>query len=142
MDDLERLRQHAQRVRTAIAAVPPAQRTHGLRAFPAGACGDASLLLGAHLADHGIKGFEYVCGERGDKRHDTWTSHAWLQRGTCIIDITADQFDDAPAAVIVAQPSPWHASFRVGRSPEPADFRAYTGPGLLHVMYARMRQHL
>lgn len=142
MNDLEGLLQHARRVRAAIEAVRTAQRTLGMRSFRCGACWDASLLLGAHLADNGIKGFEYICGERGDKRLDTWTSHAWLQRGTCIIDITADRFDDAPAAIIVAQLSVWHASFRVTRAPEPADFRLYTGPGLLHVMYARMRHHL
>lgn len=138
MSDLEGLVRHAQRVRAAIAAVPPEQRTPPLRRFPAGSCGEASLLLGAYLADQGIKGFEYILGARGDKREDNWCSHAWLQRGTCVVDITADQFEDAPAGIVVADPSTWHASFCIEGAAQPADFRVYSGPSLLRVMYGRM----
>jgi hypothetical protein len=137
------LRAVAERVRRAIEKIPPGQRGSSLRLFPSGTCGDASLLLGAFLADQGVAGFEYVCGERGSKQEDTWTSHAWLRRGPLVIDITADQFADAPAAVIVESPSVWHEeSFRIGSTPEPADFRAYRGPDVLHVIYARMLEHL
>lgn len=135
--DLIVLRQHAETVHAAIEAVPPAERPEGMRRFPAGGCGDASLLLGAYLADRGIKGFEYVCAARGDKREDTWTSHAWLQLRECIIDITAGQFEDAPAAIVVADSSPWHLTFRVDRF-YPADFRVWSGPGMLRVMYGRI----
>lgn len=56
--------------------------------FPAGCCGDTSLLLGAYLYEIGLGNFEYVCGISGKQ------SHAWLERNGLIVDITSDQFLD------------------------------------------------
>jgi len=111
--------------------------------FPRGACGDASLLLGAYFNDKRVLGFGYVCGERGCKHDNTWTSHAWLQRGTCVVDITAGQFQDAPQPVIVADPSLWHAGFET-EPPQDADFRFWSGYGaeILRPMYARILANL
>ena len=129
----------ARQVRSAIEAVPPGQRPVGLRSFPQGECGEASQLLGAYLCDRRIVGFQHMRGGRGSRRDNTWEPHAWLQRGSCVIDIAADAFADAPAAVIVADPSPWHAEmFQATEAALPGDFRSYTGPGLLHVMYGRI----
>ena len=76
--------------------------------FPRGACGDASLILGAYLADNGFPHFVYVTGERGSHEAGTWSSHAWLEADGLVADITADQFQDAPSKIVVAASSPWH----------------------------------
>jgi hypothetical protein len=129
--------------RKAIEAVPPDARPVGMQRFPHGSCGDASLLLGAYLKDNQIEGFEFVCGERGVHEEGTWTSHAWLQHENCVIDITADQFSDSPSAIIVADPSPWHASFEAG-APEESDFRLWSGYGVqpLWPMYGAILRNL
>ena len=73
--------------------------------FPRGSCGDASLLLGKYLDEMGLGQFDYVCGELGRQ------SHAWLEKDGVIVDITADQFDDVTAEVIVADNSSFHIRF-------------------------------
>jgi hypothetical protein len=77
-----------------------------LREFPAGACGDSSLLLAHFFAERGEHGFDYVLGMREDR------SHAWLRRSRLIVDITADQFADFEHRVFVGRASPWHREFR------------------------------
>lgn len=76
-----------------------------LRDFPNGACGDTTLLLGHHLAELGHGKFRYYLGWRNGR------SHAWLQAGTMIVDITADQFEGFDDAVFVSDRSPWHEEF-------------------------------
>lgn len=133
----------AARFRMAIEGIAPHLRPLGMQLFPHGACGDASLLFGAYLVDRGIAEFMYVCGERGSKADDSWTTHAWLQRGSLIVDLTADQFPDAPTGVIVAEPSLWHRQFATQPS-QCSDFRQWRGYGaeLLRPMYARIIQRL
>jgi hypothetical protein len=126
--DISRLLEIARQFRTVIEHIPVERRPIGMQQFPRGACGDASLLLGAYLADLGIEGFQYICGERGSMSDDSWTSHAWLQLGECVIDITADQFADAPAGVIVSESSEWHRQFETEK-PSPSDFRVWNGFG-------------
>ncbi|MBU1362272.1 MAG: hypothetical protein KKE51_00430 [Gammaproteobacteria bacterium] len=140
---LSRLIQLAQEFRNAIEGISVEHRPVGMRDFPFGSCGDSSLLLGAYLSDMDIDGFFYVCGERGSKADDSWTSHAWLQRGSCVIDITADQFQDAPTNIIVADPSLWHQQFQT-EAPQPADFRLWTGYGaeILVPMYSSLKRSL
>ena len=128
----------AKRMRSAIECLPPSELPFAMTGFPAGACGDASLLLGAYLVDSGFSGFEYVCGERGSVVDNTWTSHAWLQSGELTVDITADQFEDAPGKVIVAAPSQWHEQFEV-ESTGPSDFRVWTGTSELGLLYSSLR---
>lgn len=89
-----------------------------LREFPRGACGDASLLLAKYLQVNNCGQSFYVLGERHGQHH------AWLQLEEYIIDITADQFDDQDAGVIVTTDSPWHASFN-GKIHNVADFCLY-----------------
>lgn len=130
----------ATKMREAIEAVPQEKLPQPMSHFPRGSCGDASLLLGAYLVDQGFNGFEYVCGERGIKAKNTWTSHAWLALGELVVDITADQFADAPSSVIVESPSLWHQQFEVDQK-GPSDFRAWSGPGTYHLitMYAYLK---
>lgn len=109
----------AQRFRDAILrSNPGASRLATLREFPAGACGDASLLLAKYLQVSGCGRSHYVLG-KGNGR-----THAWLQLGDLTIDITADQFDDQDAGVIVSADSVWHSSFQ-GNVQNVADFCLY-----------------
>ena len=50
-----------------------------------------------------------------------WSSHAWLEVGGILVDVTADQFGRPP--VIVAERSRWHERLRdVQRRPYITDF--------------------
>jgi hypothetical protein len=83
----------------------------GFRDFPRGASCDASLLLSEFLRRHGFAQIDYVegCARSGPQPHG---SHAWLEIGGTIVDITADQFPRRPAApVIVTTDGSWHAHF-------------------------------
>ena len=134
-----RILEMATRFRTAIESIPPEARSICMQSFPNGACGDTSLLFGAFLVDRGIPGFKYICGERGSRADNTWTSHAWLQREDLVVDLTADQFPDAPTGVIVLSPSPWHMQFDTEPGQD-SDFRKWSGYGSdqLYPMYARV----
>jgi hypothetical protein len=77
--------------------------------FPSGSCGDASLLLGQFLRDSGFGDFDYVCGEIFEAGR--MRTHAWLQRGGLIIDITADQFHDIDLPVLITDDHTWHDQF-------------------------------
>ena len=138
--DEGRIRDLAMYLRRALESVPRSKLPITMQEFPRGACGDASLLLGALLADHGLHGFKYVSAARGRIDDGTWTSHAWLASGSLVVDITADQFPDAPAAVIVARNSAWHDKFTVEKT-HPSDFRATysTGNGDLQTLLARLQ---
>lgn len=57
------------------------------RRFPNGCCGDACDLLAQYLLENGINS-KYVCGTY----YEDQQSHAWLEIGDIIADITADQF--------------------------------------------------
>ena len=128
----------AMQVRRAIQELPRSQLPVTMSAFPAGACGDASLLLGTYFKDEGLEDFVYVSAERGTKSDNTWTSHAWLACGALVVDITADQFPDGPGPVVVASPSHWHAQFEVCDT-HSSDLRDWRGvEELLHV-YSRIR---
>jgi hypothetical protein len=132
-----------QEIERAIEAIPVAEPPMSMSSFPAGACGDVCLLLGTYLAECGEEGFLYICGERGSQQDRSWMSHAWLDRDGLIIDITADQFPDAPAGVIVERNSVWHQRFQCEDDPEPSDFRKWHGPTYhLHAIYPRLKQWL
>jgi hypothetical protein len=112
---IARLHREACRVREAIEQVPVAscRETNAFSMFPAGSCGDTCRMLGAYLQDVcGFPVFQYVCGERGSQSDNSWTTHAWLQRDTLIVDVTADQFSDAPRPIIIVEEnSSWHQQF-------------------------------
>jgi hypothetical protein len=104
--DIYRIEFIARAVRRAFETCKPSELPWP--AFPRGACGDASLVLGQVLDDGGIKGFEYVCGNKYKVTGEWYSSHAWLSHGDCIVDITADQFADVSDSVIVSSNSQWH----------------------------------
>lgn len=110
-EDIEKIERATRRVRAAIEAMPSAARPIGFRDFPSGACGDASLVLAECLLRLGLGEFSYVVRFRSGRDNHSRLSHAWLERGELVVDITADQFLDAPSAVVVAIGSEWHATF-------------------------------
>lgn len=83
---------------------------HGfLSSFPKGNCNRATLFIGRFLyEEYNLSGYE-VCGER--EGHDGLDSHAWLEIGSTIIDITSDQYDANNPKVIVSSNSDWHKSW-------------------------------
>jgi hypothetical protein len=69
--------------------------------FPKGACGHTAELFARYLRETLSLDAQYV----GARRSDGWT-HAWVVVDGVIIDITADQFGEAP--IIVSHASAWH----------------------------------
>ncbi|MFL6255315.1 MAG: hypothetical protein ACJ74T_09840 [Pyrinomonadaceae bacterium] len=114
MDDVEMvaIESRAREFRAALEVCDPRLLTVCLEEFPHGACGDASLLLAEYLHECGLGPFDYVCGEKCDG-NDDFQSHAWLQKGDVIVDITADQFEGAPGSVIVTRSLDFHRQFEV-----------------------------
>lgn len=109
----------ASRFRYAIVrSNPSTRRLASLHDFPRGACGDASLLLAKYLQANSCGIPHYVLGRRAGE------GHAWLELHEYVIDITADQFADQDAGVIVSKESNWHKSFD-GRIHNAADFCLY-----------------
>ena len=96
----------ALRFRQAIEQTDKARLTTDFRDFPKGSCGDASLLLAKYLKDCGFGEFDYMLGFLFPESESH--SHAWLQQGDLIVDITIDQFDDCSEPVFVSYCSPWH----------------------------------
>ena len=81
--------------------------------FPHGACGPVTRLLGTFIQEKGLGDFDYICGERWIEQRKTMQTHAWLQIGSLIIDITADQFtSEIIEPVIVTSKSLWYKQFR------------------------------
>lgn len=140
---VEKIQHLASRMRQALDSYPKKLLPIGLASFPSGACGDTSLLLGAYLSENGIPDVQYVAGERGTHLDESWSSHAWLKQGSLIIDITSDQFADAPRGIIISSSSVWHQSFRVIDVHE-ASFDALHGPGVdeIRAFYPNLRSLL
>lgn len=111
----------ASAVRQAIESCAPTELPWS--SFPRGACGDTSLVLGQVLEDEGFPGFMYICGKKY-KDDGRETSHAWLQNGQLIVDITADQFPDVHQPVIVTIDSEWHRKWEPEK-PQPGSVRQY-----------------
>jgi len=118
--DLDGIQSVASRFRKAIEACDRSMLPISFEEFPLGSCGDVTPLLGTYLIEHGFGTFDYILGERGESGH----THAWLRRGQLDVDITADQFADAPKVVIVCVDSAWHRTFRQ-HAKHIADFRIY-----------------
>ncbi len=51
-------------------------------------------MLGSFLVENGFRCPEYVAGTAGP------FTHAWLEIGSLVVDITADQFADNPDALV------------------------------------------
>ncbi len=120
----EQVFEHALRFRAAIDRTDKSKLPITFKNFPNGSCGDAALLIGAYFVNVGLGQFQYILGERerGDSR--SWSSHAWIENDGLIVDITADQFPDAPRAVMVERNSQWHDQFN-GTRQNIAHFNIY-----------------
>lgn len=113
----------ATQVRTIIENLPRDKLPSHWSKFPRGTCAETSLILGAFLVDNGYKDFLcFNASREGNKSRRP--THAWLQNDRLIVDITSDQFVDAPRGIIVAEESPWHKSFRIDKR-DLGDFRRY-----------------
>jgi len=137
--DTSRIFEMATDFRAAIESIPFEERPYSMQSFPNCSCGDTSRLFGAFLVDCAIPGFQFISGERGSKAGNTWASHAWLQHNDLVVDLTADQFSDAPSGVIVSAPSPWHEQFQTETGTDP-DFRQSSdyGAELLYSIYEKV----
>ncbi|MCP4124426.1 MAG: hypothetical protein GY751_22005 [Bacteroidetes bacterium] len=80
--------------------------------FPRGSCGEAAPMLGTYLIEQGLGEFQYMLGDYGSIEGGNWSSHAWLQSGNLIVDITADQFPDIDKKVIVQEDHEWHKNLK------------------------------
>ena len=76
-----------------------------MQEFPSGACGDASLLLAKYFENNKCGEFQYVLGKKNRQ------THAWLEQGSVIADITADQFENQNSPIIVTTNHLWHSQF-------------------------------
>ena len=123
------LRDIAVRFRRALEEVGPSSTAPALRRFPHRSCADAVLLLGAYLHDQGFGPFDAVGGAFESEASADMESHAWLERDGVIVDITADQFPDVTARVIVTRDPRWHQRFHTNNRGV-ADFRSY-GPDVV-----------
>jgi hypothetical protein len=100
--DLEAIRNAATRFRAAIEATDFSGYDLNLSNFPKDCCHHAAALLRLYMFDQGFGFFDKAEGRRPDGRE-----HVWLRRGGIVIDITADQFDEGEAKVIVTRHSAW-----------------------------------
>lgn len=103
-----------------------------LNRFPKGCCGDASLLLSEYLRENEIE-TDYVCGSFLLEGEDQTQSHAWLEFGKNIIDITGDQFRRRKplfydVRVYVGEYDHMHSLFKENvQSRHPANLELYRG---------------
>jgi len=81
--------------------------------FPQGCCSWATWMLGHYLKLELSLDPQEIEAQRTDDGGQC--AHAWLGVSGLTVDITADQFPDGPARVVVAAISPWHARWNVIR---------------------------
>jgi hypothetical protein len=116
--EIDEIRIHLQRVRNYFEALARQPAGNYLfKRFPKGCCGNVSHILGCFLISQGYEDISYVAGER--TVNDQYQTHAWLEWGGWIIDITADQFADGLSAVFMERDSEFHRSFTRNYESEP-----------------------
>jgi hypothetical protein len=85
----------------------------GFTHFPAGSCGDATIMLMYFVAEHGGFSLTYIGGSRSEPNQ--W-SHAWCQIDGYYVDITGDQFaEEDRRSIVVAVPGEddWFAHWEI-----------------------------
>lgn len=133
----DRIESLARAFRSALDAADRSSWGIEFSAFPAGACGDTSLMLGEFLFERGCGSFEYISGFC-----DSGT-HAWIEKGGLIVDITGDQFSDFGQRVYVGKDRSWHSRYEIN-APERARLDVF-GPGVeyqLRQIYTRVIESL
>lgn len=113
------------------------------RTFPKGSCKSTSLLFARFLRERWSVDWQLVSAQRGRPSKGNWVSHAWLESGGIIFDLTADQFPDAPSPVIVSSESEWHRRF-VWKRKFPVNDYGYHGEALVKLerQYGHVRTQL
>ncbi|CCN80782.1 hypothetical protein VIBNISFn27_220162 [Vibrio nigripulchritudo SFn27] len=83
-----------------------------LKAFPAGACEVASIMLMTYLNSSDYSEITYVSGSRIQPNGDQMEYHSFLKYRDLFIDITGSQFDDCEdELIILVSDHPLHKSF-------------------------------
>ena len=83
--------------------------------YPRGACGSGSEMLGYYLQTRHAVDTTYCNGETHYPRYQ---SHAWLEYGKIIVDITCCQFVDCPfPCPYVGIDNSWHGPWNPERRP-------------------------
>ena len=136
------LRMLATRFRSAIRATDPSEVDPEVRfivaGFPKDACGEVCFLLGHYLRENGFPAAEYVNGiRRADGQ-----SHAWIETGGIIVDITGDQFAEVADEVVVTGDTTWHRQFSDRPGRRPADFLIYGADTPHGLAYEPIARHL
>ena len=91
---------------------PASERPVCLERFPAGSCGDYSLLLHTYLTRHKIPSV-YVRATGKPNSAKDWFSHCWVESGGHVIDGTMRQFADSFPRLHVGKATAWHRALRV-----------------------------
>jgi hypothetical protein len=137
---VQRASQLAVALRREILETDLSNRPSSFERFPRASCGDASLLLHSLLKDAGITGSRIAEASRGIVASNTWTSHAWVELGDVVLDITADQFTDGGGSLYLGLAGTFHRSFTIDGY-EFATVDIVDGPSLpaLRDFYVRVR---
>ena len=86
------------------------ERGLGFASFPHGTCGPVSELMGRIILERTGLEAVYVCGD-GHPDLQAQQSHAWIEVGGFIVDLTYDQFGETGCVGWVHEASLWHAKF-------------------------------
>lgn len=79
-----------------------------LAKYPSGCCRLASDIFGVVLVSNGIKSVRIAC--YGEDRSDSLRTHAWVELGRTIVDITCYQFKEWDY-IYVGNLTNWHRKF-------------------------------
>ena len=110
MIDLENLEKIATACRVALVSLASKKgsKFHG---FPEGTCGSASEVIGRILKEEFQIEGTYICAD-SHPQYDWDRSHAWVEVGDFIIDITHDQFEGTGlSGWVFERGMGWHAQF-------------------------------
>jgi len=111
MKDEDRIRELAKRFREAILKCDRHELPLSLADYPSGSCADVSMFLGSYFKDNGIDGFMFIKGRRGEG--NSLETHYWLEKGSILVDIAADQFKEINEQVVISETSnAWYANFK------------------------------
>lgn len=109
----QELSQVALAFRKAIEASNLRRHARVMRRFPTGCCKHSSQLLARYLVTElHLPLVTFVHGERGGgDKGDPWQSHVWLRVNDHMVDITADQYPEVDAPILVHAGEGWHSSW-------------------------------
>lgn len=110
---IDELAVEAQWIRSAIERAQLSRFIGIMSRFPRGCCKVTSQLLGRHLVQTcEIGPIEFVGNaRRAACDGHPFQTHFWLEHRDVIIDVTADQFSNAPGRIIVTNDRSWHDTF-------------------------------